>query len=94
MARELYKNGSFLILDEPTASLDPIAEYEFYNGLKDLAGEKTCLYISHRLYSVKFSDYILVFQDGELVEEGTHEELINKNGFYYEMFTKQASLYR
>ena len=94
LARELYKNGSFLILDEPTASLDPIAEYEFYNGLKDLAGEKTCLYISHRLYSVKFSDYILVFQDGELVEEGTHEELINKNGFYYEMFTKQASLYR
>lgn len=94
LARELYKNGSFLILDEPTASLDPIAEYEFYNGLKDLAGEKTCLYISHRLYSVKFSDYLLVFQNGELVEEGTHEELINKNGFYYDMFTKQASLYR
>lgn len=94
LARELYKKGNLLIFDEPTASLDPMAEYEFYSKLKELADEKTCIYISHRLYSVKFSDYIFVFQEGNLVEKGTHQELIKQNGLYKEMFEKQACLYR
>ena len=93
LAREIYKNGLFFILDEPTASLDPIAEYDFYEGLRNLAGSQTCLYISHRLYSVKAADFIIVMNEGKVCEIGTHDYLMKIKGLYYDMFSKQASLY-
>ena len=75
-ARELYKGGNILIFDEPTAALDPISEYEFYNNIKNVSQNKACIYISHRLYSVKFANRVYVINDGCVVEEGSHEELM------------------
>ena len=92
-ARAYYKDSPVVILDEPTASLDPIAETRLYERFNSIIGEKTSIYISHRLASVKFCDSIAVFADGELVERGTHKELMEKNGVYAEMFTKQAHYY-
>ena len=82
-----------VILDEPTASLDPIAETSLYERFNSIIGDKTSIYISHRLASVKFCDSIAVFKDGELVERGTHRELMDKDGVYADMFKKQAHYY-
>ena len=92
-ARAYYKNSPVVILDEPTASLDPVAETRLYNRFNGIIGDKTSIYISHRLASVKFCDSIAVFADGELVERGTHRELMEKGGVYADMFTKQAHYY-
>lgn len=92
-ARAYYKDSPVVILDEPTASLDPIAETRLYERFNSIIGEKTSIYISHRLASVKFCDSIAVFADGLLVERGTHRELMDKGGVYAEMFTKQAHYY-
>ena len=94
LARALYKNGEIVILDEPTAALDAIAEYNIYTRFNEMIGEKTAIYISHRLSSTKFCDVIAFFEDGEIKEYGTHEELLNKNGRYSEMFNVQASYYQ
>ena len=94
LARALYKNGEIIILDEPTAALDAIAEYNIYTRFNEMIGEKTAIYISHRLSSTKFCDVIAFFEDGEIKEYGTHEELLNKNGRYSEMFNVQASYYQ
>lgn len=92
-ARAYYKDSHIVILDEPTASLDPIAETSLYERFNSIIGNKTSIYISHRLASVKFCDTIAVFADGELVEHGTHRELMEKDGVYADMFKKQAYYY-
>lgn len=94
IARALYKDSPFIILDEPTAALDPIAEAEIYSKFNDIAGDKTAIYISHRLSSCKFCDEILVFDKGKVIEKGSHEGLLeNKNGKYFELWNAQAQYY-
>lgn len=94
LARALYKNAPFIVLDEPTAALDPIAEYEIYSKFNRLVGDKTAIYISHRLSSCRFCKHIAVFQQGELVQIGTHEELIrDPSSAYYELWNAQAQYY-
>lgn len=95
IARTLYKDSPIVILDEPTAALDPISESEVYNNFDKLVNEKTAIYISHRLSSCKFCDRIIVFSGGSIVEEGSHEELIkDTSGLYYKMFNTQAKYYK
>ncbi|MDE7300500.1 MAG: ABC transporter ATP-binding protein/permease, partial [Lachnospiraceae bacterium] len=95
IARALYKNAPVVILDEPTAALDPIAEYEIYRQFHSLVGGRTAIYISHRLSSCQFCDIIYVFVDGEIRERGTHEELVGlADGHYAKMFEAQAQYYR
>ena len=95
IARALYKDSPVVILDEPTAALDPIAEYEIYRQFHTLVGGKTAIYISHRLSSCQFCDVIYVFVDGEIAERGTHAELVGLSGGHYaKMFEAQAQYYR
>lgn len=91
--RAYYKNAPVVILDEPTASLDPVSENQLYRRFDEIIGGKTSIYISHRLASVKFCDHIAVIDDGEIIEYGTHSELMLNKNVYYEMFTKQAEYY-
>ena len=94
IARALYKNAPFIILDEPTAALDPIAEAEIYSKFNDIAGDKTAIYISHRLSSCKFCDEIAVFHEGAVIQHGTHAELVaDANGKYHELWNAQAQYY-
>ncbi|MCM1166037.1 MAG: ABC transporter ATP-binding protein/permease [Lachnospiraceae bacterium] len=94
IARALYKDAPVVILDEPTAALDPVAEYEIYCRFNELVGGKTAVYISHRLSSCKFCDRIAVFGGGTIKELGTHDELVNREGgIYSEMFRAQAQYY-
>ena len=94
IARALYKDAPFIILDEPTAALDPIAEAEIYSKFNDIAGDKTAIYISHRLSSCKFCDEILVFHDGQIIQQGTHDDLANdETGKYHELWHAQAQYY-
>lgn len=95
IARALYKDAPVVILDEPTAALDPIAEYEIYRQFNTLVGGRTAIYISHRLSSCQFCDIIYVFVDGEIRERGTHEQLAGlADGHYAKMFEAQAQYYR
>lgn len=94
LARALYKEGDIVVLDEPTAALDPIAEYNIYRGFNEMIGAKTAIYISHRLSSTRFCDVIAFFEDGEVKEYGTHDELLSKDGRYAEMFNIQAHYYK
>ncbi len=94
IARALYKNAPFLVLDEPTASLDPIAEAEIYQSFDTIAGDKTSIYISHRLSSCKFCDEIVVFDHGAIVQTGTHASLVaNTSGLYHKLWQAQAQYY-
>ncbi len=93
IARAIYKDGPIAILDEPTAALDPVAEYDIYNRFDSLIGHKTTLYISHRLSSCRFCDRIAVFSGGELVQYGTHDALAAQEGQYREMWQAQAKYY-
>ena len=94
ISRALYKDAPVVILDEPTAALDPVAEYEIYKKFNELVGGKTAIYISHRLSSCKFCDKIAVFADDHIKEYGTHSELVEKtDGIYAEMFAAQAQYY-
>ena len=94
ICRALYKDAPIVILDEPTAALDPMAEYEIYRKFNDLVGGKTAIYISHRLSSCKFCDKIAVFSDDTIKEYGTHDELANiENGIYARMYSVQAKYY-
>ena len=94
IARALYKDAPFIILDEPTAALDPIAEAEIYSKFNDIAGDKTAIYISHRLSSCKFCDEIAVFHEGKVVQQGSHEDLVHDtNGKYHELWNAQAQYY-
>lgn len=94
IARALYKNAPFIILDEPTAALDPVAEAEIYSKFDQIAGDKTAIYISHRLSSCKFCDEIAVFHEGAVIQQGTHAELVaDVTGKYYELWHAQAQYY-
>lgn len=95
LARALYKDAPFIILDEPTAALDPVAEYEIYSRFNDIVGEKTAIYISHRLSSCRFCDDIAVFDQGRLVQRGSHAALLaDTQGKYYELWNAQAQYYQ
>ena len=94
LARALYKDAPFIILDEPTAALDPVAEYEIYSRFNEIAGEKTTIYISHRLSSCRFCSDIAVFDKGRLVQRGSHDSLIaDEKGKYYELWNAQSQYY-
>ena len=95
LARALFKNSPFIILDEPTASLDPIAEAEIYSKFNEIVGEKTAIYISHRLSSCIFCDEVIVFDKGHIVQKDTHKNLLSDiNGKYYELWNAQAQYYK
>lgn len=94
IARALYKDAPFLILDEPTAALDPVAEAEIYAKLNDIVEDRTAVYISHRLSSCKFCDEIAVFEDGRIVQQGSHEALLaEEGGAYATLWHAQAQYY-
>lgn len=94
LARALYKDGPFLVLDEPTAALDPIAEHDIYCKYSEMTQGKSSLFISHRLASTRFCDRILFLQDGVITEEGTHEQLLKQGGGYAQLFDIQARYYQ
>lgn len=93
LARALYKDAPVLVLDEPTAALDPIAESQVYDSYLRFSRDKTAVFISHRLASTRFSDRIILLEDGRIVEEGTHQELMSAGKKYAEMFQVQSSYY-
>lgn len=94
LARALYKDAPFVILDEPTSALDPVSEFEIYQRFNNFVGDKTAIYISHRLSSCRFCNEIIVFKDGRLVQNGSHDELLaDENGEYYKMWNAQAGYY-
>ncbi|MDE5590505.1 MAG: ABC transporter ATP-binding protein/permease [Acetatifactor sp.] len=94
LARALYKDAPYIILDEPTAALDPIAEAEVYSKFNEIVENKTAIYISHRLSSCRLADKILVFHDGEIVQQGNHDQLVTDTaGKYYELWNAQAQYY-
>ncbi len=93
LARALYKDAPVVVLDEPTAALDALAEYELYQNFDSMIGDKTAVYISHRLSSTRFCKHVAMFADGRLVEYGTHDSLMALEGAYAEMFHVQAQYY-
>lgn len=94
LARALYKDAPILILDEPTAALDPIAESEIYESYLKYTQNKTAIFISHRLASTRFSDRIVMMEQGRIIEEGTHEALMRSNGAYANMYEVQSNYYK
>ena len=94
LARALYKDAPFIVLDEPTAALDPLAEYEVYSRFNDIVGDRTAIYISHRLSSCRFCDVIAVFDQGQVVQTGSHEALLSdEGGQYARLWNAQAQYY-
>ena len=94
LARALYKNAPIVVLDEPTSALDAIAEQRLYQSFDKMIGEKSAVYISHRLASTRFCDKVAMFKGGEMIEYGAHEELMEQNGEYAHMFELQAQYYQ
>lgn len=94
IARAFYKNCPYVILDEPSANLDPIAEYKLNQAMLEAAEHKTVIFISHRLSTTVIADKIYVMENGEIIEAGSHEELMSQNGTYAKMFTLQAEKYK
>lgn len=93
LARALYKDAPIVLLDEPTAAMDPKAEYELYQKFNEMVQGKTAIYISHRLSSAKFCDIIAVFRNGQIIEYGSHDELYRKGGVYAALFSMQSQFY-
>lgn len=94
LARAVYKDSPYVILDEPTASLDPVSEEEIYSRVNEMNSDKTVFFVSHRLSSCKFCDEILVFDNGAIVQQGSHEELLSEeNGKYFSLWNAQAQYY-
>jgi len=93
IARAIYKDAPFVILDEPTAALDPVSEYEIYSKFDELVKDKTSIYISHRMSSCRFCDDIIVFHEGRIVERGNHEKLMKENNMYSRLWNAQAQYY-
>lgn len=94
IARALYKDSPIVIMDEPTAALDPIAEAEIYGNFNELIHEKTAIFISHRMSSCKFCDEIVVLEGGELIQKGSHQELVKVEGMYQQLWNAQAQYYK
>ncbi|WP_369524184.1 ATP-binding cassette domain-containing protein [Ileibacterium valens] len=93
ISRAVYKDADIILLDEPTAALDPKAESDIYESYEKLTDKKLAFYISHRLSSSKFCDRILVFQDGQIIEQGTHEDLMRDQTVYAELYNIQSKYY-
>ena len=94
IARALYKDAPIVILDEPTAALDPVSEYEIYSRFGEMVEGKTSVYISHRMSSCRFCDLVFVFDSGTITQRGTHEELLDqKEGLYAQLWQAQAQFY-
>jgi ATP-binding cassette, subfamily B, bacterial len=91
LARAFYKNADIIILDEPTSAIDPIAEYDIFMQFKEMARDKILILITHRLYNLKMADNIFVFNNGQIIETGKHETLIQQKGKYFQMFEKQLT---
>lgn len=94
LARAIYKGSPFIVLDEPTAALDPISEHDIYTKFNGIVGTRTAIYISHRLSSCRFCDEITVMENGRIVERGSHDELLEKGGVYNELWLAQAEYYK
>ena len=94
LARVLYQDAPFIVLDEPTAALDPEAEAEVYTKFNDIVEDKTAIYISHRLSSCRFCDQIAVFDGGQVVQQGSHDQLIREEGKYQSIWNAQAQYYQ
>ena len=94
ISRSLYKDSKIIILDEPSSALDPIAEYELNNTMLNISRDQTVIFISHRLSTTMKADRIYMFDSGFLVEAGSHDELLNENGKYADMFRLQSEKYR
>ena len=93
IARSLYKDAPFVIMDEPTSALDPVAEYEIYQRFDQMVEGKTSIYISHRMSSCRFCDNIIVFDEGKIIEQGSHDKLMSNKGLYSELWNAQAQYY-
>jgi ABC-type multidrug transport system fused ATPase/permease subunit len=93
LARSIFKSSNIYILDEPTSAIDPIKESELYKRFAEITKGKTSIFVTHRLGSVLYSDLVLFFKDGEIVEVGTHDELLSKKGLYFQFWNTQLSLY-
>lgn len=93
LARAICKNSPFIVLDEPTAALDPVTEFEIYSNFNTLVGDKTTVYISHRLSSCRFCEDIVVFSEGSIIERGNHSDLLDLQGLYHKMWYAQAKYY-
>ena len=91
LARALFREAPVLILDEPSSSLDADTEYEIFSRFREIVNGRTSILITHRFTNVTLADRIIVLENGAITETGTHEELMNKRGRYYEMFTKQTN---
>ncbi len=94
IARALYKDAPFVVLDEPTSALDPVAEYDIYKRFDDLVQDKTAVYISHRMSSCRFCNNIFVFEDGRIVQKGSHDSLMREEGLYSKLWNAQAQYYQ
>ena len=94
IARAFYKNCPYVIFDEPSANLDPVSEYELNRSMSEAAKEKTVIFISHRLSTTRHADKIFMMENSRVVESGTHDELMAKNGKYAYMFNLQAEKYK
>ena len=94
IARVFAKNCKMVILDEPSSALDPISEYNINHSMLEAAKDKTVVFVSHRLSTTRIADRIIMFENGEIIEEGSHDELMRRNGKYAEMFLLQAEKYR
>ncbi len=94
LARALYKNAPFIVLDEPTAALDPIAESDMYQKYNEMTNGRSSIYISHRLASTRFCDRIIMIDNAGISEEGTHEELLKRGGKYAGLYEVQSKYYK
>lgn len=94
LARALYKDSAITILDEPTAAMDPLAEYNLYSRMDEISNDNTIIYVSHRLSSTRFCNHIYLFENGEIVESGTHVSLLQRQGKYAQLYELQAKYYK
>ena len=94
LVRALYKDTPVMVLDEPTTALDPLTEFEIYQKFDQIVENKTAFYISHRLSSSKLCDEVLVFDQGEIIQRGPHDKLIEEKGKYQELWHAQAQYYQ
>ncbi len=94
LARALFREAPVLILDEPSSSLDADTEYEIFSRFREIVKGRTSILITHRFTNVTLADRIIVLDKGTITETGTHEELMNRRGMYYKMYTKQSSRFR
>lgn len=94
IARAFFKPSHYAVMDEPSSALDPIAEYQLNQNMMEIAKDRTVIFISHRLSTTVMADKIYMFEKGEIIEQGSHSELMALNGKYAEMFRKQAANYR